>query len=149
MFFFLVISIIFGRFCSWIKILIKKKPKLINKQKGREAGYVQKFSLNTGTLVDVYLNESNGILASKIFINSLATRMALVDTSSVMRLFDLESKVQKDELASFKRNDVWNVAWAADNPTMFASMEKIKLHIFHDTHGEVDRSDFYFSYFCF
>lgn len=62
--------------------------------------------------------------------------MALVDTSSVMRLFDLDSKVQKEELASFKRNDVWNVAWASDNVGMFASMEKIKLHIFRDTHGE-------------
>lgn len=98
---------------------------------------MQKFSLSTGTLAEVYLNESNGILASRIFVNSTATRMALVDTSSVMRLFDLDSKVQKEELASFKRNDVWDVAWAADNSIMFASMEKIKLHIFRDTHGEV------------
>ena len=100
-------------------------------------GYVQKFSLSTGTLAEVYLNESNGILASKIFINSTSSRMALIDTNSTMRLFDLTSKVQREELASFKRSDVWHVTWANDNADMFASMEKIKLHIFRDTHGEV------------
>jgi hypothetical protein len=66
--------------------------------------------------------------------------MALIDTSSVLKLFDLNSKVMKDELASFKRNDVWNVVWASDNGEMFATMEKIKMHIFRDTHGEVERT---------
>jgi hypothetical protein len=38
-------------------------------QKGRESGFVQKFSLSTGTVVEVFLNESNGIVASKINVN--------------------------------------------------------------------------------
>lgn len=63
--------------------------------------------------------------------------MAVIDTSSVMRLYDLSTKVQKDEYANFKRNDVWNVVWASDNPEMFVSMEKIKMHIFRDTTPEV------------
>ena len=63
--------------------------------------------------------------------------MAIIDSNSVMRLVDLNSKTQKEEFASFKRSDVWNVLWASDNPDMFVSMEKIKMYIFRDTQPEV------------
>jgi hypothetical protein len=63
--------------------------------------------------------------------------MAIVDTSSVLKLYDLTTKTQKDELLNFKRSDVWNVAWSSDNADMFATMEKIKMNIFRDTHPEV------------
>lgn len=63
--------------------------------------------------------------------------MAIIDVNSVLRLVDLNSKHQKDEYANFKRNDVWNVMWATDNPDMFVSMEKIKMYIFRDTQPEV------------
>ena len=58
--------------------------------------------------------------------------MAVVDSNSVMRLVDLNNKSQKEEYANFKRNDVWNVMWASDNPDMFVTMEKIKMYIFRD-----------------
>lgn len=93
--------------------------------------------MTTCSIVEVHLNESNGIVASKISINSNSSRMAVIDTSSVLRLFDLSTKVQKDELANFKRTDVWNIVWATDNPNMFVSMEKIKMYIFRDTQPEV------------
>lgn len=104
---------------------------------GRESGIVQKFNLSTCTIIDVHLNESSGIVASKISINSNSSRMAIIDTNSVLRLVDLNNKIQKDELASFKRSDVWNVLWATDNPEMFVSMEKIKMFIFRDIVPEV------------
>jgi len=103
---------------------------------GRESGIIQKFNLSTCTIADVHLTESSSIVASKICINSNSSRMAVIDTSSVLRLFDLNSKVQKEELANFKRTDVWNVVWATDNPDMFVSMEKIKMYIFRDTQPE-------------
>jgi len=103
---------------------------------GRESGIIQKFNLSTCTIVDVHLAESSGIVPSKISINSNSSRMAVVDTNSVLRLFDLNSKVQKEEYANFKRTDVWNIVWATDNPDMFVSMEKIKMYIFRDTQPE-------------
>lgn len=109
---------------------------------GRESGIIQKFNLATCTIIDVHLNESNGIVASKIAINSNSTKMAVIDTSSVMRLIDLNQKHQKEEYANFKRTDVWNVLWASDNPDMFVSMEKIKMYIFKDTQPEVIRQCF-------
>ena len=63
--------------------------------------------------------------------------MAVVDSNSVMRLVDLNNKSQKEEYANFKRNDVWNVMWASDNPDMFVTMEKIKMYIFRETQPEV------------
>jgi WD repeat-containing protein 35 len=63
--------------------------------------------------------------------------MAVIDTSSVLRLVDLNNKNQKEELTNFKRSDVWNVLWANDNPEMFVSMEKIKMYIFRDIQPEV------------
>jgi hypothetical protein len=70
--------------------------------------------------------------------------MAVIDTNSVMKLFDLTLKVQKDEYANFKRTDVWSVVWATDNPDMFVSMEKIKMLIFKDTIPEVFKANFDF-----
>ena len=64
--------------------------------------------------------------------------MALIDANSVLRLIDLTTKTQKEEYANFKRNDVWNVMWSADNPDMFVCMEKIKMIIYRDTQPEVD-----------
>ena len=63
--------------------------------------------------------------------------MAVIDSHSVLRLYDLTSKVQREDFANFKRNDVWNVVWASDNPEMFVSMEKIKMFIFKNTIPEV------------
>lgn len=63
--------------------------------------------------------------------------MAVIDTNSVMKLFDLTTKVEREDFANFKRNDVWNVVWASDNPEMFVCMEKIKMHIYRDTVAEV------------
>ncbi len=57
--------------------------------------------------------------------------MAIIDNNSILKIFDLNSKHQKDEFSNFKRTDVWNVLWATDNPDMFVSMEKIKMFIFH------------------
>jgi accessory colonization factor AcfC len=64
--------------------------------------------------------------------------MAIIDNNSILRVFDLNSKHQKDEFSNFKRTDVWNVLWATDNPDMFVSMEKIKMFIFRDTQQEVN-----------
>ena len=66
--------------------------------------------------------------------------MAIIDSNSVMRLYDLTSKNQRDDFANFKRTDVWNVVWATDNPDMFVSMEKIKMFIFKDTIPEVKKN---------
>ena len=41
---------------------------------GRESGFIQKFNLSTGTLIEVYLNgTNNGNKPAKISINSNAT----------------------------------------------------------------------------
>lgn len=39
----------------------------------RQSGFIQKFSLATAGIVEVHLNESNGVIASKISINSNST----------------------------------------------------------------------------
>jgi hypothetical protein len=74
--------------------------------------------------------------------------MTVIDTNSVLRLYDLNTKTQKEELTNFKRSDVWNVLWAADNPDMFVSMEKIKMYIFRDTQPEVSKFKIYHLFFC-
>ena len=68
--------------------------------------------------------------------------MAVIDANSVLRLYDLTTKVQRDDFVNFKRNDVWNVVWASDNPEMFVTMEKIKMFIFKDTIPEVRSLNF-------
>ncbi len=72
-----------------------------------------------------------------ILIRILSSRMAIIDLNSVMKIVDLTAKVQREDFANFKRNDVWDVVWAADNPDTFVTMEKIKMHIFRDTVPEV------------
>jgi WD repeat-containing protein 35 len=59
--------------------------------------------------------------------------LAVIDTNAVLKVVDLTVKTQREELTNFKRNDVWSVLWADDNPEMFVSMEKTKMHIFRDT----------------
>lgn len=74
---------------------------------------------------------------SYILFNIINRKMAIIDINSVLRIFDLNVKHQKEEYTNFKRNDVWNVMWATDNPDMFVTMEKIKMFIFRDTQPEV------------
>ena len=47
---------------------------------GRESGIVQKFSLSTCSIIDVHMNESNGIVASKISVNSNSTFVHIFST---------------------------------------------------------------------
>ena len=68
------------------------------------------------------------------------SKLAIIDTNSVLKIFDMTTKVQRDELTNFKRNDVWSVIWSEDNPEMFASMEKTKMHIFRDVSPEVKQT---------
>ena len=63
--------------------------------------------------------------------------MAIIDLNSTMKVIDLTTKNQREVLANFKRSDVWDVVWSSDNPEMFVTMEKIKMHIFRDTIAEV------------
>ena len=69
--------------------------------------------------------------------------MAVIDTNSVLRLYDLTKQVQRDDFANFKRTDVWNVVWSSDNSDMFVTMEKIKMFIFKDTIPEVITISFF------
>jgi hypothetical protein len=41
-------------------------------EKGRESGIVQKFSLSTGSIMDVYLTDNNSFVPMKICINSIS-----------------------------------------------------------------------------
>ncbi len=49
------------------------KILLIFNLKGRESGIIQKFNLSTGSIMDVYLTENNGIVPTKISVNSTST----------------------------------------------------------------------------
>ena len=63
--------------------------------------------------------------------------MAVIDTNAILRIIDLTTKNQREDFSSFKRNDVWSVLWAEDNPDIFVTMEKTKMHIFKDVTAEV------------
>jgi hypothetical protein len=38
--------------------------------------------------------------------------MSIIDTNGNCMLIDMESKEPRDDIANFKKSDVWNVVWA-------------------------------------
>lgn len=79
----------------------------------------------------------------KISLNCNSTRLAIIDISGVLSFFDFERKTgdgsnvsSYGEHLKFERKDVWDMKWAADNPELFAMMEKTRMYIFRNLDPE-------------
>jgi len=72
-------------------------------------------------------------------VNCNATRLAYIDSSSVLGMLSLEQNKETGAWGSvlpFERKDAWDFRWASDNPELFALMEKTRMYIFRGLEPE-------------
>ncbi|KAJ8610815.1 hypothetical protein CTAYLR_006449 [Chrysophaeum taylorii] len=93
----------------------------------------------------------------KMAINCDNTKLALVDTNGGLGIMDFSDSAtatndrpflttrgdsssmmtaKPGKMLEFERKDTWDVAWAADDPNMFAAMEKTRLYIYSNLDPE-------------
>ncbi|CAF3875607.1 unnamed protein product [Rotaria sp. Silwood1] len=96
----------------------------------RTSGVVLRYALPACTLMEKIECQFR---ISKIALNSIATLMSIIDTNGNCMLIDMESKEPREDIANFKKTDVWNVVWANDLPDSFAVMEKTKISFVRGT----------------
>ncbi|CAE7573710.1 Wdr35 [Symbiodinium sp. CCMP2456] len=107
----------------------------------RESGVVHRYALPHLSLEARFTIRCR---PQVIAANCDSTRMSVIDINGVLLLFDVEIVnhgffSQQAETNSqdngpgkqldFERKDVWNMRWAADNPDLFAIMEKTRMYI--------------------
>ncbi len=59
--------------------------------------------------------------------------LSIIDMTGLLQFVELEGASKEDGsggLVKFERKDVWDMKWAADNPDLFAMMEKTRMYIF-------------------
>uniref|UniRef100_A0A6V7J502 Uncharacterized protein n=1 Tax=Bracon brevicornis TaxID=1563983 RepID=A0A6V7J502_9HYME len=96
----------------------------------RESGMIQRYSLPQVTLTNRYTVTSR---PQKMAINSTSTRTSIIDTAGILTMLDLENikneQGDQEDVSKFERKDVWAMAWANDNPTLLAIMEKTRMYV--------------------
>lgn len=106
---------------------------------GRESGMIQRYSLSQITLTNRY---NTSCKLYKIAINCDSSRVAIMDSSGVLTMLDLETDSRKNiiskdeesenEINKFERKDVWAMCWAQDNPTLLAIIEKTRMYVLRE-----------------
>nr|XP_032817286.1 WD repeat-containing protein 35 isoform X1 [Petromyzon marinus] len=122
----------------------------------RESGTLQRYTLPNVGLVQNYVASARPY---RLSLNCNSTRLAVVDISGVLTILDLEAggslmgsesgsdagdgaratgaaPGQPRDPIGFERKDVWDVRWAADNPDLFAMMEKTRMYVFRNLDPE-------------
>ncbi len=63
--------------------------------------------------------------------------MSVIDVTGLLQFVELDtggdggnSRSSRSSTMKFERKDVWDMKWAADNPDLFAMMEKTRMYIF-------------------
>eukprot|EP00457_Paulinella_chromatophora_P000783 gb/GEZN01000783.1/.p1 GENE.gb/GEZN01000783.1/~~gb/GEZN01000783.1/.p1 ORF type:complete len:1200 (+),score=159.05 gb/GEZN01000783.1/:95-3694(+) len=121
----------------------------------RRSGTVLQFSLLNLKQTGEHLV---GCLPHKININSDSSRFSVIDIQGKCFLFELPVELEEeDDVApdegkkaatrlEFERDGVWDMKWSADNPMLFACMEKNRMYVFRDVSPEEPRSSM--AYLC-
>ncbi|KAI8896383.1 WD repeat-containing protein 35-like protein [Globomyces pollinis-pini] len=121
----------------------------------RQSGSLLQFLIPTLVIENKYSIPINAVSLS---LNSNSSRLSILDTFGVLKLFELEKvtssgarglvgsanavansitqKFNGGTLLEFERKDVWDIQWADDNPEMFSIMEKTRLYIFKNLDPE-------------
>eukprot|EP00053_Salpingoeca_punica_P010039 m.90373 g.90373 ORF g.90373 m.90373 type:complete len:1153 (-) comp15261_c1_seq1:288-3746(-) len=107
----------------------------------RESGAVHQYSLPR---VSLEVKHQLNCRPEKIALNCNSSRLAIIDFTGCLTLFDPEVKkvneagevIYGEHLQSFVRKDVWDVRWATDNPELFAMMERTYMYIFRNLDPE-------------
>ncbi|TPX70337.1 hypothetical protein SpCBS45565_g01735 [Spizellomyces sp. 'palustris'] len=127
----------------------------------RLSGSIHQFILPSMTLDNKY---SIPFRPQSISLNCDASRVAILDSSGMLKLMELENKTpglpkasrgpgapvpggmagipsdpgKRDggNLLNFERKDVWDIRWSEDNPELFAIMEKTRMYVFRNLDPE-------------
>lgn len=59
----------------------------------------------------------------------------MIDVTGLLQFVDMSGS-STEGLVKFDRKDVWDMKWAADNPELFAMMEKTRMYIFRNLEPE-------------
>ncbi len=117
---------------------------------GRESGALQRYALPNVALTNRYATSTKPY---KIGINSNSTCISVVDVTGLLQFVEIEQSGNSSGrygsvatggdrgaggggLLKFERKDVWDMKWAADNPDLFAMMEKTRMYIFRSMEPE-------------
>ncbi|KAI1284858.1 WD repeat-containing protein 35 [Halotydeus destructor] len=108
---------------------------------GLKTGKFEVYLLPQVTLLQSF---GLGCKPHKLALNCDSSKLAIIETSAIAVLYDLEAqdkgaKQEPGKLLAFEKKDVWDIMWASDNPDLFAITEKNKLLIYKDL--ECDDSD--------
>ncbi|KAJ3015471.1 WD repeat-containing protein 35 [Thoreauomyces humboldtii] len=120
----------------------------------RLSGALHQFALPSVTLDNKY---SIPLRPQLIALNCTSSRLAIVDTAGVLKLFELQpatgnsgskapggligarsdaAKAEGGGLLNFERKDVWDLKWSDDNAELFAIMEKTRMYVFRNLDPE-------------
>ncbi|KAJ3153524.1 WD repeat-containing protein 35 [Geranomyces variabilis] len=120
----------------------------------RQSGALHQFALPSITLDNKY---TLPLRTQSIMVNCSSTRLAILDVTGVLKLFELSKgdsgalpaaaaagavggmvggKTEGGNLLNFERKDVWDFKWADDNPELFAIMEKTRMYVFRNLDPE-------------
>lgn len=100
---------------------------------GRESGTFQRYSVPQLALVQKHAIPCR---PNKVMLNCTSSRMAVIDITGCLLLYDLEARSSEGEQLAFERRDVWDVKWAKDNSELFVLMEKTRMYVFRNLDPE-------------
>jgi len=107
----------------------------------RDSGKLVRYSLPH---ISVEREYTLSCRAQTMFLNCDSTKLGVIDANGVLSLYDLTvPDGTPAEIASpptgdgsppakFERKEVWDMKWAADDPNLFAIMEKTRMYIFDE-----------------
>mmetsp|Transcript_13455 Transcript_13455/g.34500 ORF Transcript_13455/g.34500 Transcript_13455/m.34500 type:complete len:812 (+) Transcript_13455:111-2546(+) len=122
-------------------IAVSKSMLLI----GKDSGVLQEYGLPGLSLGNRHFLDC---CPDSLALNCNSTKVAVVDLSGVMIMYDLTAKSTDPEsggtqtgaaVMGFERKDVWNMRWAEDDPELLAIMERTRMYIFRGSDPEEPR----------
>ncbi|KAJ3193848.1 WD repeat-containing protein 35 [Irineochytrium annulatum] len=112
---------------------------------GRQSGALVQLSIPNLQVESKY---QTPLRPFAISLNCNSTRLAILDSTGLLKLFELAKKGNlvistgaakvdaEGKFLEFERKDVWDVHWATDNPELFAAMEKTRMYVFRNLDPE-------------
>uniref|UniRef100_A0AC35FRG4 Uncharacterized protein n=1 Tax=Panagrolaimus sp. PS1159 TaxID=55785 RepID=A0AC35FRG4_9BILA len=95
----------------------------------REQGTLYRYNLPTVTL---QYRTPLGYTAEKLSLNCSSTRLAVISTNNIFKLFDIRENGTQ-VVSGFEKKDIWDMKWDNDKEDTIAIMEKSRLLVVQGT----------------
>uniref|UniRef100_T1L0Y3 Uncharacterized protein n=1 Tax=Tetranychus urticae TaxID=32264 RepID=T1L0Y3_TETUR len=71
-----------------------------------------------------------------IYLNCDSSRLAIIDSFSLLTIIDLDATTTKASILDFEKKDVWDFCWSTENSDAFAITEKSKLIVYSNLEAD-------------